>query len=38
MYTTSIHTALDIALSNGSTQSYNRAIKNIVQALELEED
>lgn len=29
MYTESIHTALDIALSNESTQSYNRAIKNI---------
>lgn len=29
MYTSSIHTALDIALSNESTQSYNRAIKNI---------
>lgn len=29
MYTRSIHTALDIALSNESTQSYNRAIKNI---------
>lgn len=29
MYTSSIHTALDIALSNESTQRYNRAIKNI---------
>lgn len=29
MYTRSINTALDIALSNESTQSYNRAIKDI---------
>lgn len=29
MYTSSIHTALDIALSNESTRIYNRAIKNI---------
>lgn len=29
MYTSSVHTALDIALSNESTQSYNRAIKDI---------
>lgn len=34
MYTSSIHTALDIALSNESTQSYNRAIKNIAQLIE----
>lgn len=34
MYTTSIHTALDIALSNESTQSYNRAINNIALLIE----
>lgn len=34
MYTSSIHTALDIALSNESTQSYNRAIKNIALLIE----
>lgn len=34
MYTSSIHTALDIALSNESTQSYNRAIKDIALLIE----
>lgn len=29
MYTSSIHNALDIALSNESTRIYNRAIENI---------
>lgn len=29
MYTSSIHTALDIALSNESTRIYSRSIKNI---------
>ena len=32
-YTSSIHTDLDIALRNESTQSYNRAIKNIAQLI-----
>ena len=34
MSMSSIHTALDIALSNESTQSYNRAIKNIALLIE----
>lgn len=29
MYTSQIHTAFDIALSNESTRIYNRSIKNI---------
>lgn len=33
MYTSSIHTSLDIALSNESTQCYNRAIKNIAMLI-----
>lgn len=33
MYTSSIHTALDIALSNESTKSYNRAIKDIAELI-----
>lgn len=33
MYTSSIHTAFDIALSNESTKSYNRAIKDIAMLI-----